>query len=58
VLSEHLESFLASLEEREAGLPSFVTRELRRFLECGIRAHGFMRVRCPDQPALLACQAA
>jgi ribosomal protein S27E len=47
VLAEHLEPFLARVAQAGAGLPAFVRRELRRFLEC-IRAHGFMRVRCPD----------
>ena len=28
-------------------LSRFVVRELRGFLRCGIRAHGFVRVRCP-----------
>jgi hypothetical protein len=26
--------------------PSYVARALRRFLECGVLAHGFVRVRC------------
>ena len=48
VLADHLETFLARVEGDEAGghLPRFVVRELRRFLECGILAHGFCRVRC------------
>ena len=47
LLSEHLETFLERVAESGGSLPSFVRRELRRFLECAIRAHGFMRVRCP-----------
>jgi len=30
------------------GLPAFVERDLRAYLACGILAHGFARVRCPD----------
>jgi hypothetical protein len=30
------------------GLPAFVERELRAYLDCGILARGFARVRCPD----------
>ena len=44
-LAAHLETFLAQREDRP--LPRFVTRELRAFMECGILAHGFLRVRCP-----------
>ena len=49
VVQDHLESFLAEARERSedgSGAPWFVERELRRFLECGILAHGFARVRC------------
>src|SRR6266568_3230842 len=43
--------FLAAARERSAhgrGLPAFVERELRAYLDCGILARGFARVRCPD----------
>lgn len=47
LLSEHAESFLAELDALgQVGLPRFVKRELRGFLECGILAHGFARVHC------------
>jgi len=51
VVRERLESFLAAARERSAngrGLPSFVERDLRGYLDCGILARGFVRVRCPD----------
>ena len=44
---EHLETFLARAEDR-GGVPRFVEREMRRFLECGIAAHSFVRVHCGD----------
>jgi len=47
VLQEHLETFLERVELDGRNLPRFVVRELRGFLRCGIRAHGFVRVRCP-----------
>jgi len=47
VLQEHLETFLERVERDGRSLPSFVVRELRGFLRCGIRAYGFLRVRCP-----------
>ena len=44
-VSGHLLTFLARAEER-GGVPSFVEGEMRRYLQCGIPAHGFLRVRC------------
>jgi hypothetical protein len=47
VLQEYLATFLARTEEEAGpGLPRFVRRELRRYLDCGILAHGFARVHC------------
>jgi hypothetical protein len=48
VVREQLETFLARARERERPVPRFVERELRRYLECGILAHGFLRVHCDD----------
>ena len=31
-----------------AGLPQFVKEEFDAFLECGILAHGFLRLHCGD----------
>ena len=46
VVAEQLETFLARQRERDRLVPRFVERELRSFLECGILAHGFIRVYC------------
>jgi hypothetical protein len=47
VVQEHLESFLAQVgAETGASLPDFVKAEFDAFLECGILAHGFLRLRC------------
>ncbi len=47
VLQEHLATFLAEpTEESGPGLPVFVRRELHRYLDRGILAHGFARVHC------------
>jgi hypothetical protein len=47
VVQEHLETFLAQVEtETGASLPNFVKDEFDAFLECGILAHGFLRLRC------------
>ena len=43
-LAGHMETFLA-LQDGGA-VPRFVERELRKFLECGILAYGFLRVHC------------
>ncbi len=47
VVQEHVETFFAQVElETGAGLPQFVKDEFEAFLECGILAHGFLRLRC------------
>ncbi len=49
VLAEYLETFLAGAGQgngMRSGLPRFVERELRGFLDCGILARGFCRVHC------------
>ena len=61
VLREHLATFLARTEEESgAGLPRFVRRELRRYLDCGILAFGFARVHCSscgkDELVAFACK--
>ncbi len=46
VIGEQIESFLSSARERDAPVAYFVERELRAYLNCGVLAHGFLRVRC------------
>src|SRR5262252_6329576 len=48
VIAEHLETFLASCEADPdaAGLPAYVEREFYDYLQCGILAHGFLRLGC------------
>lgn len=47
LVRKHLETFLAEIQARTGtGLPAFVRGESEAFLECGILAHGFLRVRC------------
>ena len=50
IVRTHLAAFLATVEARTdcSGLPPFVTAEFRKFLRCGVLAHGFARVRCGD----------
>ena len=52
VVQHHLETFLAAqATERDPmgyGVPSWVEKDLRAYLRCGILAHGFARVRCED----------
>jgi hypothetical protein len=45
---EHLETFLASLDADPAakGLPANVQHEFYDYLQCGILAHGFLRMGC------------
>jgi hypothetical protein len=49
LVQEHLESFLPQVEAQTgASLPQFVKDEFDAFLECGILAHGFLRLRCRE----------
>src|ERR671922_3031366 len=48
VIAEHLETFLASLNDdpNTTGFPAYVQREFYDYLRCGILAHGFLRLGC------------
>jgi hypothetical protein len=49
LVQEHLETFLAQVEAQTgAPLPQFVKDEFDAFLECGILAYGFLRLRCAE----------
>ena len=48
-VQQHAKRFFAQAEEATgASLPQFVKDEFDAFLECGILAHGFLRLRCAD----------
>ncbi len=48
VVADHLETFLASCDADSdaTGLPAYVEREFYDYLQCGILAHGFLRLGC------------
>jgi hypothetical protein len=49
LVQERLETFLALSEEGTGeGLPGYVERDFRKYLDCGILARGFARARCKD----------
>ena len=51
LLQHHLEPFLATAARGDPDttpVPPFVRKELQKYLRCGILAHGFSRLRCPD----------
>jgi hypothetical protein len=49
VVREHLEGFLATTMRADpSGLPTFLEREFRAFLDCGVWARGFARFQCTD----------
>jgi hypothetical protein len=50
VVRTNLAEFLAAVaaETDGSGVPGFVVKEFRKFLRCGVLAHGFVRVRCGD----------
>ena len=47
-MQAHLNTFPAFVDQETGGtgLPTFVTDEFDAFLACGIRAYGFLRLRC------------
>lgn len=50
IVREHLHTFLELADSRSSDrrpLPRYVRNAFRRFLDCGILAKGFARVRCP-----------
>jgi len=49
LVQQHAATFCAQAEDAAgADLPQFVKDEFEAFLECGILAHGFLRLRCGD----------
>src|SRR5262245_42631573 len=48
VIAEQLEAFLRRQQERDRPVPRFVEEEFRSFLDCGVLARGFVRLRCPS----------
>ena len=48
VVRDQIENFVARAHEAGRVVPRFVERELRRYLECGILAHGFVRLSCTE----------
>ena len=50
LVQEHLVTLLAQARQASvdgSGYPAFVEKEFRRYLDCGILANGFARLRCP-----------
>jgi hypothetical protein len=48
-VQQHAVIFITQTEPAAADLPQFVKGEFDAFLECGIRAHGLLRLRCGDR---------
>jgi hypothetical protein len=51
VVQHHLETFLTQAAEADPGgygVPSWVEKDFRAYLQCGILGHGFARARCED----------
>jgi hypothetical protein len=47
IIQQHLESFIQHAHESSGQrLPKYVENEFRRYLECGLHAHGFARLVC------------
>lgn len=51
VVREHLETLLDEGHLRSdagTGYPRFIEHKFRRYLDCGLLARGFARLRCPS----------
>ena len=49
LVQQHAATFFAQAEDAAgADLPQFVKDEFDAFLECGVLAHGFLRLHCSD----------
>ncbi len=48
VVRDRVETFLETARQSDRTIPRFVEREFRTYLQCGILAHGFVRVHCDD----------
>ena len=47
IIAEHLETFLAEAREQyQRGLPKYVEKEFRAYLDCGLPSRGFARAVC------------
>jgi hypothetical protein len=58
VVRENLETLLEEARERSEGgygYPGFVEKEFRRYLDCGLLAHGFARLRRCSGPSCARC---
>ena len=50
IVAQHLETYLYLARQGDLdfdAVPKYVEREFRKYLGCGILAHGFARARCP-----------
>jgi hypothetical protein len=49
IVREHIETFLTQAKDPDGeGYPRFVEQEFRKYLDCGVLAHGFARLRCAE----------
>ena len=47
-IAGHLNTFIRQLAQEDRRLPSHVEKELFSYLDCGVLAYGFMRLKCGD----------
>ncbi len=46
IVADNLETYLAMQSAKDRTVPFFVEHEFRAFMDCGVLAHGFLRVHC------------
>jgi hypothetical protein len=49
VIRKNIETFLNNANSSDYnGIPKFIKNEFRSYLQCGIHAYGFLRLKCED----------
>lgn len=48
IVSQHLETFLEEQRQDGMDLPKYIHNEFNAYLQCGILANGFLRLRCEN----------
>jgi len=48
VVADHLDTFLRDRQEEGRPVPEYIEKEFDAFLQCGILAHGFLRIKCQE----------
>jgi hypothetical protein len=48
IINDHLNTFISDRASEGSPLPDYIIEEFNAYLECGIPAFGFLRLKCKD----------